>query len=90
MGSYRWEKNSLDLLYVDTETVWRGGQEQLLSLMVGMTDRGNRVYLAAPKSSLLTKKARAAGVIVFDFKQRSEFSFIAFYRLLKILRKKPF
>ena len=41
----------LKILYVDTEEFWRGGQEQLVTLMTGMKKRGHEVHLAAPHGS---------------------------------------
>ena len=35
-------KRPLRILYVDTESFWRGGQEQLFSLMVGNPKTGLR------------------------------------------------
>ena len=84
------EKRVLNLLYVDTETVWRGGQEQLLTLMTGMLDRNHNVWLASPTSALLSQKAAAAGVSVLQFTQRNELSPIGFFKLVGILRKYPF
>jgi glycosyltransferase involved in cell wall biosynthesis len=84
------KQKPLRLLYVDTETFWRGGQEQLLSLMVGMLERGNQVCLAAPLKAPLCEKAREAGVTVYDFSQRNEFSLFALRRLTGILRKHEF
>jgi len=84
------ETRSLKILYVDTETVWRGGQEQLLSLMTGMLARGHKVWLASPLTALLSRKAHSAGVKVVQFNQRSEFSPLAFFRLLSILRHNRF
>lgn len=79
--------NSLKILYVDIEKVWRGGQEQLLTLMVGMKDRQHRVWLAAPPKSRLSKKAREIGIRTVPFNQRNELSLWAFFQLWNILRK---
>jgi glycosyltransferase involved in cell wall biosynthesis len=80
----------LSILYVDTESFWRGGQEQLFSLMIGMRDRGNRVCLAAPPNSPLTAKAREAKIPAYPFKQRSELSPRAFFKLRSILNARHF
>lgn len=75
------------ILYVDTETVWRGGQEQLLGLMSGMQARGWSVLLATPAGSPLTGRATAMRIGVEPYLQHSEFSPTAFFRLLGILRQ---
>ena len=76
------------ILYVDTETVWRGGQEQLLGLMAGMRARGWRVELATPAGSPLSDRAAALGIGVVPFVQRAELSPRAFSRIHRILRQK--
>lgn len=78
-------KRSLRILYVDTENFWRGGQEQLYSLMVGIRQRGYGVELAAPVRSPLASRAREAGIPIHRFTQRSELSLQAFWRLAWIL-----
>jgi glycosyltransferase involved in cell wall biosynthesis len=80
----------LSILYIDTERFWRGGQEQLFTLMKGMQDRGHVVCLAAPGAAPLSERARAVGITAFDFAQNSEISPLALRRLLRILRGRRF
>ncbi|HSR66887.1 MAG TPA: glycosyltransferase [Acidobacteriota bacterium] len=75
----------LKILYVDTETVWRGGQEQLYTLIRGLSARGHRCLLAAPAKSPLADRCRALQVPVEDFRQRSEWSPSAFRRLRELM-----
>ena len=82
--------NSLKILYVDTERVWRGGQEQLFSLILGIRDRQHQVWLAAPSDSPLSSKALQSGIETYCFGQRKELSPWAFLQLWKILRKQDF
>ncbi len=81
---------TLSILYVDTEGVWRGGQEQLFSLMTGLKRKGHRVELAVPLDAPLGEKARQAGVPIYEFRQRGGLSLLAFLRLWFILRKGSF
>ena len=78
---------SLRVLYVDTERVWRGGQEQQLDLMRGIQARGHQVWLAAPPKSPLSQRAKAAGIRVHPFQQSNEISPLAVLRLGLIGRK---
>jgi len=82
--------NSLKILYVDTDRVWRGGQEQLFSLMLGIRDRQHQVWLAAPSDSSLNGKAQQSGIETFSFNQRNELSPWAFSQLWNILRQQDF
>lgn len=76
----------LTILYLDTEKVWRGGQEQLYDLMTGIEARGHAVWLAGPRESSLFQRASVANVRVVPFDQRLELSVAAFLRIWKILK----
>lgn len=78
------------ILFVDTELVWRGGQEQLFTLIVGMMQRGHDVSLAAPAESPLTERARSRGIRCRPFRQRNEFDPSGFWKLRRILRERRF
>lgn len=80
----------MKILYVDTEPVWRGGQEQLFTLMSGMKQREHSVFLAAPPHSLLRRRATDSQIQTFDYLQRSEWSPMGLYRLHKILQREHF
>ncbi len=72
-------------LFVDTERVWRGGQDQLLALLKGLHRRGHEVQLVCRPKTLLEARARDSGIIVHPASIGSEFSPISFLRLLSIL-----
>ncbi|MCH8819144.1 MAG: glycosyltransferase family 4 protein [Acidobacteria bacterium] len=81
---------NLRVLYVDTERVWRGGQEQLFTLMLGIKDRQHQACLAAPVDSPLSARAREKGIEIFPFRQRNEFSPGAVLKLWNFLRNREF
>lgn len=78
----------LKILYVDTEEFWRGGQEQLVTLMTGMKERGHEVHLASPRGSPLSKEALRRSIPAHPFCQRGEFSPLAPLRLLSMFRRR--
>ena len=78
----------LKILYVDTEDFWRGGQEQLITLMTGMQERGHEVHLAAPYGSPLSKEALRRCIPAHPFRQRGEFSPLAPLSLLSMFRRR--
>lgn len=82
--------SGLRILYVDTDRVWRGGQEQLFDLMEGMLVRGHRVSLAAPPEAPLTERALLRGIEAFPFRQRTELSLLALARLYRVLKPRRF
>ncbi|MDA2934197.1 glycosyltransferase family 4 protein [Acidobacteria bacterium AH-259-D05] len=80
----------LKILYVDTDRVWRGGQEQLFTLMSGIKKRRHQVWLAAPADSPLSSKAQQRGIQTFHFCQRNELSPWAIGKLWNFLRSRDF
>ena len=83
-------KEKLRLLFVDSEKVWRGGQEQVCSLIKGMLEQGHSVYLAAPKNSPLAHQALSLGAIVLPLQQRFELSLLTMWRLFRLMKKQLF
>ena len=75
------------ILYVDTDQVWRGGQEQLLDLMKGMRARGHSVFLAAPENSELFHRALGTRIPARNFRQRQELSLPALLSIWKLLKE---
>ena len=78
------------ILFVDSEQVWRGGQEQVFSLMSGLIQKGYSVYLAAPPEAPLAKRAAGIGIRVFTLKMGWEISLVGVYRFLRLLRRREF
>jgi L-malate glycosyltransferase len=77
----------ISFLFIDTERVWRGGQDQLLSLILGLHGRGHRIHLACYPGTLLEERARNAGICINPFSMRSEIGPFAFISLASILSK---
>lgn len=75
----------MSFLFVDTEPVWRGGQDQLLNLLRGLAERGHRLHMICYPQTLLEERARAAGVTVHPMKVKSEVGPLAFIRILAVL-----
>jgi glycosyltransferase involved in cell wall biosynthesis len=75
------------LLFVDTERVWRGGQNQLLSLIKGLHRHGHKIHLICEPQTLLEARALALGVFVHPMAIRSEAGLISLFRLIILFRK---
>lgn len=76
----------ISFLFVDTEQIWRGGQDQLLSLLRGLLERGHRVHLVCHPSTLLERRAVQAGVQVHPLAIPREVGIVPYLRLWKLLR----
>ena len=74
-------------LVIDTERVWRGGQEQLLALLKGLNQRGHRVHLICQPRTLLEKRGREIGISVHPLAIRSELGKISALQIASVLRK---
>jgi L-malate glycosyltransferase len=74
-------------LVIDTERVWRGGQDQLLALLKGLSQRGHRVHLICQPDTLLEKRGREIGISVHPLAIRSELGLISALSIASILRK---
>lgn len=76
----------LRILFIDTEKVWRGGQDQLLSLLQGMRKFGQHISLVTHKDSPLEQRARQEGITVYPIQVRSEIGLFAFFRFYRLFR----
>jgi L-malate glycosyltransferase len=74
-------------LFVDTERVWRGGQEQLFSLIRGLRQRGHEVHLVYHPSSALGARSKSLGVLLHPLAIRSEIGPISLLHLYSIIRR---
>lgn len=77
----------ISFLFVDTERVWRGGQEQLFTLLSGLSRRGHEIHLACPPEAPLAAHAADERITVHPLRMRSEVSLPATLRLMSILRR---
>jgi glycosyltransferase involved in cell wall biosynthesis len=76
-------------LHIDTATTWRGGQNQVLQLVMGLEGLGHPAVLVAHESGELKRRA-AEGLRLEGLSPRSEFDVQAAWRLSRTLaRAKP-
>ena len=77
----------MKILYIDTEKFWRGGQDQLFSLISGMQETGHQIMLASPAQGPLGERVARLGIEVVDFDQRTELSYPAFRVLYNLMKE---
>ncbi|MFH1572455.1 MAG: glycosyltransferase family 4 protein [Acidobacteriota bacterium] len=75
----------ITLLFMDTERVWRGGQDQLLTLLRGLREHKHRVHLICHPATLLEQRACDAGIGVHPLRIPRELGLVALLRLRKII-----
>lgn len=79
----------LRVLLADLERVWRGGQEQALLLMMGLTRRGYCAELVAVRDSAIAMRAQAAGIRVHAVSDSAR-RIGAAWRLRRLIREVRF
>ena len=75
----------ISFLFIDAERVWRGGQDQLLTLLHGLILRGHTIHLVCHPGTLLEKRARAIGVGVHPVAISFQFGLLAVSRIARVL-----
>jgi glycosyltransferase involved in cell wall biosynthesis len=75
----------ISFLFIDTERVWRGGQDQLLTLLRGLVERGHKVHLVCHPQTLLEQRAREAYAVVHPLAIPREIGILPLIRLRRIL-----
>jgi glycosyltransferase involved in cell wall biosynthesis len=77
----------ISFLFIDTERVWRGGQDQLLTLLRGFCDRRHQVHLVCHPKTLLEERARSAGAVVHPLSIPREIGVSSLVRLRRIISR---
>ena len=80
----------MNILHINTERTWRGGEQQTLYLLQGLIKRQLNSHLVCQPDSPLARAAATVGVTVFPLRMRGEIDFFAAYQLRKLLRKYPY
>jgi len=75
--------NKLNILHIDTETSWRGGQQQVFYLHEALVNRDFNSVLACNISSELSKKCLLNKLPFIEVKMRGELDILASYKLVK-------
>lgn len=77
----------MQVLHLNTENGWRGGERQTMLTLLGLKSRGVRVGLIAQPDGPLIKAAADADIDVIPVKMRGGFDALAIMRLAKIFRR---
>ncbi len=79
--------NNMNILHINTERTWRGGEQQTLNLLVGLNKRGIACHLVCQAGSPMEARAARAGVDVFPITMRGEIDLAAGFRIRKLINK---
>jgi len=78
---------SLLVHHLNTERIWRGGEDQLLALARGLVRRGHRCVVVAQAEGELGPRARAAGLPTEEVAMRGEWDLAAVRRLARLFAR---
>ncbi len=77
----------ISILHINTAKTWRGGEKQTFYLTSLLHKRGYKSYCICQKDSILQKKLEENQLPHFPVRMRSEFDFIAAFRIADISKK---
>lgn len=75
----------LDILHINTERSWRGGEQQTYSLAKGLWERGIACGLVCQPDTELAQRAKEAGITVFETGMHGEADVMSALQIRKII-----
>jgi glycosyltransferase involved in cell wall biosynthesis len=76
----------MNVLHINNQRIWRGGEQQTLYLLEGLQKRGVSCQLVCQPDSPLLEKARAADIPAFPIGMHGEIDGRAVYRIRGLIR----
>ena len=77
----------MNILHIDTEKYWRGGQQQVLYLHQGLTKRNINSLLVCSKSSELKNRCEKNNLPYFEITVFGEIDLFAAYRISRVCKR---
>jgi L-malate glycosyltransferase len=77
-----------NILHIDTERTWRGGEAQAFSLCKGLLSSEFHPFAIAQPKSPFSQRLKEIGVKCFDLTMRGEFDLKAAWKISNLCRKK--
>ncbi|UCG06291.1 MAG: glycosyltransferase family 4 protein [Desulfobacterales bacterium] len=77
----------MNILHINTEKTWRGGEQQTLYLLQGLRNRKITSHLICQPGSPMARAAATIGTVVFPLSMHGEIDFTAAYRIRKLIRR---
>jgi glycosyltransferase involved in cell wall biosynthesis len=80
----------MNILHINTERTWRGGEQQTLYLLQGLMHRKLNSHLVCQPESPLARAAVTIGVTVYPLQMHGEIDLLAACRIRKLMRQCPY
>ncbi|MCD4651696.1 MAG: glycosyltransferase [Candidatus Cloacimonetes bacterium] len=81
---------NINILHVDSERTWRGGQQQAMYLFSGMLERGFRTAMVTRTGSEMAKLCREKEFPVYELPMRGEIDIWSAWKIAKICKDNNF
>ena len=81
------ESSKLHVVHINTERTWRGGEQQVFSLVKGLAARGHRNTVVVRRNSALAEKMKALNVETIPVSPIGEWNFIEAHFLNRWIKK---
>lgn len=78
----------MNIIHVDTQNTWRGGQRQALELIKRLNKHGIHNILACKRSSEISKRAEESGIDVVHFAFLGEWDIVSAIKLRSYIKQK--
>ena len=75
----------MKILHINTERTWRGGEQQTLNLLTGLSQRRITCHLICQAGSPMEERAVRAGMEVFPIPMRGEIDLAASFQIRKLI-----
>ncbi len=82
--------SALRTLHLNTERTWRGGEQQTLYLAEGLARRGHVADVCCQPGTEMARRARDAGLDVFEVPMRGELDVRAARRIARVIRERGY
>jgi glycosyltransferase involved in cell wall biosynthesis len=77
-----------NILHIDTQGAWRGGEAQVFALCRGLLQRGYPINVITQPDSALAARLRQSGIEPVEIPMRGEFDLLAAFRIREICRSR--
>lgn len=78
---------SLKILHTESSSGWGGQENRILNEAVGLKRLGAEVYILCQPESILSKKAKEAGIEVFTYPMKKSYDVKAIYHTVRLINK---
>ncbi len=84
------DKKKINVLHIDSEKTWRGGQQQVAYLLEGVHARGYKTALVCQPSSALEAYCKTNQLPYYPVKMKGEMDILSGYKIAALCKKEQY